>query len=136
DLNHPTSYQMGSGPGGRATFSGGGLKEVTSQLRNGVLRIDDAPEQFDMEMGFSSGGFTSALIHRQCFGPQTVLLHVVNPDNTGDGTNWWVWVKSGKYADTAAMAVSGGGTPPTPTNQVDLSAAYNRIGIYRDGTPF
>jgi|GEM_PF-1342444 len=136
DVNHPAAYKMGSGPGGRATFSGGGLKELTSQLRNGVLRIDDAPAQFDMEIGFANGGFTSALIYRQCFGPETVLMHVVNPENTSDGTHWWVWVKSGKYAHVAANAVNGGGTSRAPTNQVDLSAAYNRVGIYRDGNAF
>jgi hypothetical protein len=103
DLDHPASYQMRIGSGGRATFSSGGLKEVTSQLQNGVLHIDDAPLHFDLEMAFGNGGSSSALIHRQCFGPQTVLLYVVgNPDKLSDGTNYWLWVKSGKYATLPA----------------------------------
>jgi hypothetical protein len=103
DLDHPAGYQMGIGSGGHATFSGGGLKEVTSQLRGGVLRIDDAPLHFDLEMAFGNGGSSSALIHRQCFGPQTVLLYVVkNPEKVSDGTNYWLWVKSGKYATAPA----------------------------------
>lgn len=103
DLDHPASYKLGVGPGGHMTFSGGGLKELTSQLQSGVLRIDDAPVHFDLELAFGNGGSTSALIHRQCFGPQTVLLYVVkNPDKLSDGTNYWLWVKSGKYATLPA----------------------------------
>jgi hypothetical protein len=98
DLNHPASYNMGVGAGGRMTFSGGGLKELTSQLQNGVLRIDDAPAHFDLETAFGNGGSGSALIYRQCFGPQTVLLYVVkDPARLSDGADW-LWVKSGKYA--------------------------------------
>ena len=98
DLDHPASYKMGAGPGGKATFAGGGLKDLTSQLRKGVLRIDNAPEKFDVETAYSSGEFNGVLIYRQCFGPQTVLLHVVNdPAKLSDG-GYWLWVKSGKYA--------------------------------------
>ena len=53
DLDHPASYKMGAGPGGKATFAGGGLKDLTSQLRNGVLRIDNVPEKFDVETASS-----------------------------------------------------------------------------------
>jgi hypothetical protein len=98
DLDHPASYKMGAGTGGKATFAGGGLKELTSQLQNGVLRIDAAPEKFDVETAYSTGEFNGVLIYRQCFGPQTVLLHVVNnPARFSDG-GYWLWVKSGKYA--------------------------------------
>jgi hypothetical protein len=98
DTEHPASYKMGAGPGGKATFAGGGLKELTSQLKNGVLRIDNAPEKFDVETAYGTGEFNGVLIYRQCFGPQTVLLHVVNdPAKLSDG-GYWLWVKSGKYA--------------------------------------
>jgi hypothetical protein len=98
DLDHPAAYKMGAGPGGKATFAGGGLKELTSQLRNGVLRIDNAPEKFDVETAYSNGEFNGVLIYRQCFGPQTVLVHVMNnPERSSDG-GYWLWVKSGKYA--------------------------------------
>ena len=98
DLDHPASYKMGAGPGGKATFAGGGLKDLTSQVRNGVLRIDNAPEKFDVETAYSTGEFNGVLIYRQCFGPQTVLMHVVNdPAKLSDG-GYWLWVKSGKYA--------------------------------------
>jgi hypothetical protein len=62
------------------------------------LRIDNAPEKFDVETAYSTGEFNGVLIYRQCFGPQTVLLHVVNdPAKLSDG-GYWLWVKSGKYA--------------------------------------
>lgn len=102
DMDHPAAYKMGSGAGGHATFSGGGLKELTSQMRDGVLRIDDASAHFDMEVAFGNGAFGSTLIHRQCFAPQTVLLYVVNPDKLSEAGTYWLWVKSGKYATVPA----------------------------------
>jgi len=98
DLDHPASYSTGLGADGRATFSGGGLHEVTGQLRNGVLRVENTPPHFNVDIYFGKGGDSSALIYRQCFGPQTTLLFVVkNPEKLSDGGDW-LWVKSGKFA--------------------------------------
>jgi len=102
DLNvatEPTpSYKIGIGANGRFTFSGGGLHEVTSLIRNGVLRIDNIPAQFELDAEFGSAGSSSANIYRQCFAPQTVLLYVIrNPANLGEGGEF-LWVKSGQYA--------------------------------------
>ncbi len=97
DLDHPAAHTIGVNNEGHSTFSGGGLHEVTSQLRNGVLRIENVPPQFDLELVFTKGESSSALVYRQCVAPQTVLLYVVkNPDKLNDGD--WLWVKSGKYA--------------------------------------
>jgi hypothetical protein len=92
------SYKIGIGTNGHSTYSGGGLHEVTSQIRNGVLRLDNIPAQFEMDVEFGTAGSSSANIYRQCFAPQTVLLFVVkNPANIGEGGEF-LWVKSGKYA--------------------------------------
>ena len=67
--------------------------DKTRQSRTGVLRIDNAPAQFNAEADFGNGGFASALIYRQCFAPQSTLLLVVkNPDKASDGADW-LWVK-------------------------------------------
>jgi hypothetical protein len=96
DVNHPANYVMGASSTGRSTFSGGGLHEVTGQMRNGVLQLENVPPQFDMELTFGKGGASSALLYRQCFAPQTTLLLVVkNPDKLSDGARW-LWRKSGK----------------------------------------
>lgn len=98
DINHPPSYSFGAGANGRTTFKGGGIQELTSQLRNGALRIENAPPQFDAELAFGNAGSSSALIYRQCPNLETVLLFVVkNPAKLSDGGDW-LWVKSGKYA--------------------------------------
>ena len=95
------SYTIGLSREGRATFSGGGLREVTSQIHNGVLRLDNVPDHFDLETAFGNGGSGSALIYKQCFAPQTVLLYLIkNPDQLSDGAEF-LWVKSGKYAAAA-----------------------------------
>lgn len=98
DPDHPGGYTIGLGEVGHSTFSGGGLHEVTGQLQNGVLRIDNAPPQFDIETAFGGAGSSSAFLYRQCFAPRTVLLYVLrNPARISDGDDW-LWVKSGKYA--------------------------------------
>ncbi|SPE34180.1 exported hypothetical protein [Candidatus Sulfopaludibacter sp. SbA3] len=98
DVDHPASYQMGVGTDGHISYAGGGLKELTSQLQNGVLRIDGVGQYFDLETAFGNAGSSSTLIHRQCYSPQTVLLYVIkNPAKIGDGGDM-LWVKSGKYA--------------------------------------
>jgi hypothetical protein len=87
---------------------------VTGQMRNGVLRIDNAPPQFDLEATFGNGGASSSLVHRQCFGPETVLLLVVkNPEKLSDGADL-LWVKSGKFAAAAMPALT---AAPSPANQ-------------------
>jgi len=97
--NEPApQYQIGESQDGHVSFSGGGLHEVTAQMQNGVLRIENPPEKFHVETSFGSAGQGSSDLYRQCFGPQTVLLYVLkNPANLVDGTEW-LWVRSGKYA--------------------------------------
>lgn len=98
DVDHPPHYVTGVSTDGRLTYSGGGITEVTAQLQQGTYRIDNAPKLFNLSLGFGKGGESDALIHRQCFGPQTVLLLVVkNLQKLSDGADW-LWVKSGKYA--------------------------------------
>ena len=98
DLDHMPSYSESIAADGRVKFSGGGLTDLTSQIQRGTLRIENAPPHFYAEAAFGKGGETSALIYRQCFAPQTVLLLVVkNPQQVSEGADWH-WVKSGKYA--------------------------------------
>lgn len=93
DINHMPAYSMNQDQRGHVTFSGGNIHEVTSQLRNGVLRIDNMPPQFDIELTFGQAGDSSALIYRQCYGPQTTLLFVVkNRQKLSDGGDW-LWSK-------------------------------------------
>jgi hypothetical protein len=78
--------------------SGSGMRDVSREVQNGVLRIAGAPEHFQIDAGFGSKGHSFALIYRQCFRPETVLLLVVkNPEKLSDGAEW-LWVKSGKLA--------------------------------------
>jgi hypothetical protein len=69
----------------------------TAELRNGVLRIDNAPQQFKLDLTNANGG-SEATVYRQCPFPQTVLLMVLkNPAVWGEGADW-IWVKAGKWA--------------------------------------
>jgi hypothetical protein len=93
-----TGFRISTDANPGQTSSGGGLHDVTGQLRNGVLRIDNAPAQFQIEASFGGHGNASATLYRSCFAPQTVLLLLVkNPTNISDGTDW-LWVKSGRFA--------------------------------------
>jgi hypothetical protein len=98
DPDHMPAYSTGISTAGHATYSGGALREVTAQMRNGAYRLDNAPAHFYAQANFGTAGEASAVIHRACVGPQTVLLLVVkNPAKLGEGADW-LWVKSGKFA--------------------------------------
>jgi hypothetical protein len=100
DMEHLPHYEFGVGA--QWKFSGGGLRDVTSQLRNGVLRLDNPKPNFYMDAAFGQSGDSSAFVYKHCFGPQTVLLFVVkNPAKLSDGGEW-LYVKSGKYASADA----------------------------------
>ncbi len=106
DQNNPTPphYEFGVGADGTSTYSGGGLHEVTNQIRNGMLRIDNPPAyfMFGVNIPTPNRGADVGLIYRQCFAPVTVLYDVIkDPSNPADGGDW-LYAKAGKYA-----------TPPT-----------------------
>lgn len=71
--------------------------DKTAQLKNGVLRIENAPEHFNLSLNFADGG-SFGTIYRQCPLPETVLLLVIkDPANVGKGADW-MFVRSGKFA--------------------------------------
>ncbi len=80
--------------------------DVTSQFRNGVLRIENPPRQFSLSYSFAEGGGGGADIATQCFSPQTVLLLVIkNTQNVTEGADL-VFAKSGKYAKVTASELA------------------------------
>ena len=96
----PPSYTFGVGQDGTATYSGGGLHEITSQVRNGTLRIDNPPASFNLSVNIPTPnrGADIGLVYRQCFAPITNLYYVVkDPDDMGKGADF-LFAKSGKYA--------------------------------------
>jgi hypothetical protein len=110
-------------PGGykvKLQLGQGNTLDVTNQLQNGVLRINNAPENFTVGLEWPDHS-ASANVFRQCFHPETVLLFV---QRDKPGQRWigcdWCWVKSGKYA-TVPLASNGAafalpaGPPAAPT---------------------
>lgn len=102
NMDSPTAphYEFGMRTDGSQSFSGGGIREITNQLHDGMVRIDNPPAYFNLGVNLMKPGTGTGmgLIYRQCFAPTTVLLYVVkdadDPSKGGD----WLWVKSGKYA--------------------------------------
>lgn len=103
DLEHPPHQEFGvSSADHPASFSGGAIKEYTSQLRNGILRVPNISMVFDLEFAFGGAGMSGGYMYRHCSGPETVLLYVLkNPDKISEGGDW-MWVKSGKFATVPA----------------------------------
>ncbi len=98
DGAHMPSYDISTDIHGHTTYSGGNLHDVSGQVRNGVLRIDHVDKAFELYVEFGNPGEAQALLYRQCFGPETVLLLMVkNPTHLSEGADW-MWVTSGKYA--------------------------------------
>ena len=102
DQNNPTPphYEFGVGNDGTSTYSGGGLHEITDQIHNGMLRIDNPPAyfMFGVNIPTPNHGADVGLIYRQCFAPVTMLYDVIkDPSNPADGGDW-LYAKSGEYA--------------------------------------
>ena len=100
DSPTPPAYSFGVGTDGTSTFSGGGLHEITSQIRNGMLRIDNPPAYFNLSTNFIQPGRGAGigLIYRQCFAPTTMLYYVLkDPNDPGAGGDF-LYARSGKYA--------------------------------------
>ncbi len=97
DDKNPADYAFGPDAQGHMVVKGGHLAEVTNQLRNGVLRIENAPPEFHIEIRVPNGG-GSATLYRQCAGPTTTLLFVVDSLERMGLHSDWLWVKSGKQA--------------------------------------
>jgi hypothetical protein len=89
DFDKPASYTIGGTP----LFSGGGLHEVTDQLRSGVLTLADLSSGFDVEIVFGGdAGFGSATLYRRCAGKSTArLLFVLNNAAKPSDGGEWVW---------------------------------------------
>lgn len=104
DDPHPPAYSFGVGNDGTSTFSGGGLHEVTSQIHNDTLRIDNPPPYFNLAVNVvqPGRGTTTGLIYRQCFAPVTMLYYILkDPTDVGKGTDF-LYAKSGKFAAAPA----------------------------------
>ena len=104
DVDHPPAYTFGVGNDGSATFSGGGLHEITSQIHNDMLRIENPPAYFNLGMNVVQPGHGAGvgLIYRQCFAPVTMLYYILkDPDDPGQGGDF-LYAKSGKYAPVPA----------------------------------
>lgn len=103
-IENPPHYTFGIGDDGTSTFSGGGLHEVTSQVRNGMLRIENAPAVFGFAVNVPTPhyGPNSTFIYRQCYAPVTVLYEIVNDVNDPSKGDTFLYAKSGKYATVAA----------------------------------
>ena len=100
DAPNPPSYQFGVGNDGTSTYKGGGLHEITNQIRNGMLRIDNPPAYFNLSMNIVAPGHGAGigLVYRQCFAPVTNLYYIVkDPDDLSKGADF-LYAKSGKYA--------------------------------------
>ncbi len=107
DQNNPTPphYVFGVGTDGTSTYSGGGLHEITNQIHNGMLRIDNPPAyfMFGVNIPTPNHGADVGLIYRQCFAPVTMLYYVVkDPGNPAEGGDW-LYAKSGKFASPPAQ---------------------------------
>jgi hypothetical protein len=99
-IENPPHYTFGVGEDGTATYSGGGVHEVTKFIRNGTLLIPNPPPYFMLSVNIPTPhiGADLNLIYRQCFAPTTVLYYVAKDQNNAHEGGDWLYAKSGKYA--------------------------------------
>ena len=104
DDPNPRQYQFGVGNDGAATFAGAGIHEITSQIHNDILRIENPPAYFNLAMNVIQPGHGTAigLLYRQCFAPVTMLYYILkDPNDPGSGGDY-LYAKAGKYATVPA----------------------------------
>ncbi len=103
-IENPPHYEFGVRENGSQTYSGGGVKEITSQIHDGMVRIDNPPAYFNLSVNIYEPhhGAGMGLIYRQCYAPQTVLLYVIKDQQKPWDGGDFLWVKSGKYATVPA----------------------------------
>ena len=96
----PGSYTFGVADDGTTTYSGGHVMEITNRAHNGVVRLGNPPDHFQLGVNTIEPhhGGSLGLVYRQCFAPTTVLLYVVKDYGQQDESGDFLWVKSGKYA--------------------------------------
>ena len=99
DVDHPPHYDFGMHNDGSQTFSGGGIREITSQVRNGRVSLGTPPAAFMLGVNLIQPGRGAGmgLVYRQCFAPTTVLLYVVKDYGQASQSGDFLWVKGGKY---------------------------------------
>ena len=100
NVDAPPAYTFGVGDDGTSTFSGGGIHEITSQIHNDLLRIDNPPAYFNLAMNVLQPhhGTGDGLVYRQCFAPVTMLYYVLkDASDPGQGGDY-LYAKAGKYA--------------------------------------
>jgi len=98
--DNPPHYESGVHNDGSETFSGGGIRELTSSVSNATVSLGNPPPYFMLEVNVLQPGHGGGmgLIYRQCFAPVTMLYYVVkDPNDPGQGGDF-LWAKSGKYA--------------------------------------
>jgi len=102
--DNPPRYESGVSNDGVETFSGGGIREITSQVHQGVVSLGTPPAYFMLNVNLiqPNHGSGEGLVYRQCFAPTTVLLYVVKDYGQQDESADPLWVKSGKYATPPA----------------------------------
>ncbi len=100
DAPTPPQYEFGTGRDGTSTFKGGGIHEITSQIHNDMLRIDNPPAYFNLALNVIQPGHGTGigLVYRQCFAPVTMLYYVMkDPNDIGAGADY-LYAKAGKFA--------------------------------------
>jgi len=104
DEANPPAYTFGVGDDGTSTFSGGHIHEITSQIHNDMLRIDNPPQAFNLALNVMQPhrGTADTTIYRQCFAPVTMLYYIMkDPTDIGAGADF-LYAKAGKYAAVPA----------------------------------
>lgn len=105
NIDNPPRYESGVSNDGTETFSGGGIREITNMVHNGVVRLGNLPPYFMLNINLirPNHGSGEGLVYRQCFAPTTVLLDVVKDYGQQSESSDLLWVKAGKYATAPAQ---------------------------------
>ena len=92
DPDHQPAYEVDQDAAGHYSFKGGGIADLSGQVKDGKVDIAGAGKVFTVEVALPGEMNRAAIIHRQCTSDVAVLAFVPPSPATGNMFGEWRWV--------------------------------------------
>jgi hypothetical protein len=92
DPDHPIAYSQPGNP----FATGGGVREITSLMQNGVTKLPNPGPAFHVQISHDQANAqytVGTMLYRQCFGRSTAKLFFVVDSTASFEGGEWVWAK-------------------------------------------
>jgi len=92
DPDHQPSYEVDQDAAGKYSFKGGGIADLSGQVKDGKVEIMGAGKAFTVEVALPGQMNRAAIIRRQCTSDVATLVFVPPSQANGNLFGEWRWV--------------------------------------------